>query len=247
MQRITKAIAAIMLMTATMFVTGCTEKPEQPEQEDVHLTEGEWIDLGLPSGLLWASCNVGATAPEEFGDYFAWGETQPKSVYADSNYVYYILDCFHIVKYCFDSTYGYNGYTDTLTTLESCDDAATANLGGGARTPTKEDYQELFNNTTGKWTTYKGVEGRIFTGLNGNSIFIPAAGMRIPNPEEIPHGMIFGNYWTSSLRAEMDIPGDWFYPQLAVHLTFSSDVQRIVMSSRSAGCPVRAVCPASKK
>lgn len=247
MQRITKALAAIMLMTATMFVAGCTEKLEQPAAEDIHLTEGEWIDLGLPSGLLWASCNVGATAPEEFGDYFAWGETQPKSVYADSNYAYYFLDCYQIVKYCFDSTCGYNGYTDTLTILEPCDDAATANLGDGARTPTKENYQELIDNTISKWTTYNGVEGRIFTGLNGNNIFIPAAGMRIPNPEEIPQGMIFGNYWTSSLRAELDIPGDWFYPWLAVHLTFSSDVQRIGMSSRAAGFPVRAVCSASKE
>ena len=108
----------------------------------------EYVDLGLPSGLLWATCNVGATSPEDYGDYFAWGETQPKDTYEWSTYQYCNGSYNTLTKYCSNSSYGYNGFTDNLTTLLPEDDAATANWGGNWRMPTKEEFQELYNNTT---------------------------------------------------------------------------------------------------
>ena len=89
--------------------------------------EHAYVDLGLPSGTLWATCNVGADTPEGYGDYFAWGETQPKDVYNWSNYQYCNGSHDQLTKYCNNSSYGYNGFTDNLTTLQPGDDAATAN------------------------------------------------------------------------------------------------------------------------
>ena len=241
MQRITKALAALMLMTATMFVAGCTEKPEQPEEEIIHLTEGEWIDLGLPSGLLWASCNVGATAPEEYGDYFAWGETEPKSVCVGTNYRYY-NDENQLTKYCYDSAYGYNGFTDTLTVLEPNDDAATVNMGEGARTPTPSECQELLDHTTSKWVIYKGMKGRVFIGGNGNSIFLPAAGMRNLDENIYPTGIICGCYWTNSLCTALNTPASWYYTTLmAVWFYIDSAYYGSGAASRPIGSSVRAV------
>ena len=167
-----------------------------------------YVDLGLPSGLLWATCNVGANAPEEYGDCFAWGETQPKDTYDWSTYQYctggnYEYPYYNMLtKYCTDPSYGYNGFTDDLTTLLPEDDAATANWGSGWRLPTKEDFEELLNNTTNVWTTQNGVYGRLFTAANGNSLFLPAAGYcrfdgRI-------NAMVCGDYWSSSLCGRPD-------------------------------------------
>lgn len=120
----------------------------------------EYVDLGLPSGTLWATCNVGANAPEEYGDYFAWGEIQPKDYYDESTYQYCIGSYNTLTKYCNNSSYGYNGFTDNLTTLQPEDDAATANWGAGWRMPTKGEWEELYNNTTCTWTTQNNVSGR---------------------------------------------------------------------------------------
>ena len=158
------------LFILLMSVMGMTNAKAQ----DSH----EYVDLGLPSGLLWATCNVGANAPEEYGDYFAWGETQPKDTYNWSNYQYCMGNSNTLTKYCNNASYGYNGYTDDLTTLQPGDDAATAQWGSGWRMPTKDEWQELLDNTTTTWTTQDGVNGRLFTAANGNSLFLPAAGYR---------------------------------------------------------------------
>ena len=94
----------------------------------------EYVDLGLPSGTLWATCNIGANTPEEYGDYFAWGETQTKDTYSWSTYQYANGTFWQdpqLTKYCTDANYGYNGFTDNLTTLQASDDPATANWGSG--------------------------------------------------------------------------------------------------------------------
>ncbi len=160
---------------------------------------GDWVDLGLPSGILWATRNVGATSPEDYGDYFAWGETSPKSVYDWSTYRYCNGSYNTLTKYCSNSSYGYNGFTftDNLTTLQAGDDAATANWGGGARTPTATEWRELINNTTSQWTTQNGVYGRRFTSSNGRSIFLPAAGCRWVS--SLYDAGSYGFYWSSSL------------------------------------------------
>ena len=157
-----------------------------------------WVDLGLPSGLLWAECNLGANAPEEYGNYYAWGETTTKEVYDWSTYAYGNAST-ALTKYCNDAAYGLNGFTDNLTTLQAMDDAATQALGNGARTPTKEEWQELINNTTVESATMNGVSGRKFTAANGNSLFLPAAGYR--HGSEFGFATTWGYYWSSSLES----------------------------------------------
>ena len=156
-----------------------------------------YVDLGLPSGLLWATCNMGASAPEDYGDYFAWGETQPKDYYAWSTYQYCNGSSSTQTKYCTNADYGYNGFTDGLTTLLPEDDAATTNWGSDWRMPTVEEWQELYNNTTSTWTTQNGVNGCLFTAANGNSLFLPAAGYRWDG--ELGDAGSYGYYWSSSL------------------------------------------------
>ena len=162
-----------------------------------------YVDLGLPSGLLWATCNVGADNPEDYGDYFAWGETQPKDTYNWSTYQYCNGSYNTLTKYCNYSSWGYNGFTDNLTTLLPEDDAATANWGGDWRMPTKEEWQELYSNTTQTWTTQNGVNGRLFTAANGNSLFLPAAGRY---DGELYNAGLLGYFWSSSLYT--DFPYD---------------------------------------
>ena len=167
----------------------------------------EYVDLGLPSGTLWATCNVGATTPEGYGDYFAWGETQPKSYYNWSTYKYCNGD--ELTKYCTDSVYGINGFIDSLTTLVPSDDAATANWGNEWRMPTKEEWEELYKNTTHIWTTQNGVFGRLFTASNDNSLFLPAAGNRLD--DNIRGVGSYGDYWSNSLNTDVPIVAWYFY------------------------------------
>ena len=156
-----------------------------------------YVDLGLPSGLLWATRNVGASSPEDYGYYFAWGETQPKSYYDWSTYQYCNGSDYTLTKYCNKSNFGYFGFTDNLTTLLPEDDAATANWGSGWRMPTDEEWQELLNYTTVSWTQQNGVNGRLFTASNGNSLFLPATGGRWY--DGLGDAGSGGNYWSSSL------------------------------------------------
>ena len=196
---------------------------------DSNLTSGDWVDLGLPSGLLWATRNVGASSPTDYGNYYAWGETSPKSVYDWSTYRYCNGGYDALTKYCNRASYGYNGFTDNLTILQPGDDAATANYGG--RTPTKEEWQELLNNTTVSWTTLNGVNGRLFTASNGSSVFLPAAGFRWDS--SLYFAGSYGHYWSSSLYTGN--PNDAWY------FDFNSDGQLMSDYDRYHGLSVRAV------
>ncbi len=164
----------------------------------------DYVDLGLPSGTLWATCNVGAATPEGYGDYFAWGETQPKTTYNWSTYKYANGNHDQLTKYCNQSSYGYNGFTDNLTVLLLEDDAATANWGSGWCMPTKAQWEELYQYTTNTLTTQDGVNGRLFTAPNGRSLFLPAAGYRWGG--ELYDVSDDGYYWSSSL--DMVSPSD---------------------------------------
>lgn len=137
--------------------------------------EHEWIDLGLPSGTLWATCNVGANSPEEYGDYFAWGETKPKDKYNEDTYT----------------------FMDNPSELLSENDAATANWGANWQMPTVEQMKELYDNCTQVWTQQNGVYGILVTGPNGNTIFLPAAGARWRDGLEYEGNS--GAYWSSSI------------------------------------------------
>ena len=158
----------------------------------------DYVDLGLPSGTKWATCNVGADSPEEYGDYFAWGETTTKSSYDWSTYKWCNGDYDTQIKYCTNSRYG---IVDNKTTLDLSDDAAYVNWGSSWRMPTKAEQDELSNTsyTTWTWTTQNGVKGyKVTSKTNGNSIFLPAAGYR--GGSDLYSAGSNGSYWSSSLR-----------------------------------------------
>ncbi|MBO5887759.1 MAG: Ig-like domain-containing protein [Bacteroidaceae bacterium] len=183
MRKVFSLGALLMLAMCAGFVCSCNDDVEETppatvtppsgdatEDKDTH----EYVDLGLPSGTLWATCNVGANSPEEYGDYFAWAETEPKTTYDWSTYKYY--NGTTMTKYCAESKYG---TVDNKTELEAMDDAATVNWGADWQIPSREQFEELINSscTTTKWTTMNGENGRKITSKsNGNSIFLPAAG-----------------------------------------------------------------------
>ena len=156
--------------------------------------EHTYVDLGLPSGTLWATCNVGANSPEEYGDYFAWGETAPKDVYNWETYKWCNGSSTSITKYCSNSSYG---TVDNKTELESEDDAAYVNWGPSWRMPTREQQRELVDNCSWTWTQQNSVNGYLVTGPNGKSIFLPAAGIR--SNESLGLVGSYGFYWSRTL------------------------------------------------
>lgn len=160
--------------------------------------------------MKWATCNVGASSPTESGDYFAWGETKPKSTYTEENSVTYN----HPIR----DISGYPTY-----------DAARANWGGTWRMPTKEEMHELIDKCNWKWTTQSGIAGSLFTGPNGNQIFLPAAGYR--DGSSLGTDGSLGDYWSST-------PYDWQY---AYELLFDGSNRYVSFGYRYYGKSVRAV------
>lgn len=176
----------------------------------------EWVDLGLPSGTLWATCNIGANSPEKSGDYFAWGETSPKKSYYWNTYKHCTGSYNTMTKYCTKSDYGYKAFTDNLTELMQEDDAATTYLGNKWQIPSQNDYKELINSdyTMTEWTTKEGVNGcKITSKINNNSIFLPAADYR--QGTSISYANYQGYYWTRTLSSLFD--------DSAYYLYFTSD------------------------
>ena len=182
------------------------------------VTVPEIVDLGLPSGLKWASFNLGAAKPEESGDYYAWGETEPyysslnpliwkpnkESGYIFDSYTWSMGDYKTMTKYCTNGEYGYNGFTDGKTVLDFEDDAAHISLGGNWRMPTKEEFDELLENSSWTWTSLDGVYGLQITsavpGFANQSIFLPAAGYM--NGLDLSDVNSYGSYWLSSLTED---------------------------------------------
>lgn len=183
----------------------------------------EFVDLGLPSGIKWATCNVGAGMPWEYGGYYAWGETEEKEVYNWDTYKFcinepplFVIGDMTITKYCNDS---YFGSIDGKYSLDSEDDVAHIKWGGGWRMPTSGEQDELLDECSWKWTTLNGTNGYEITGPNGNSIFLPASGLYVGN--KIEGKGVNGRYWSSGLAAhscdcayQLDFneeEREWFY------------------------------------
>lgn len=179
------SFVAALLMLATfsaceaddkiVFVTGTTTEPEPEPEPDPELDKENghsYVDLGL--SVKWATMNVGASSPEDYGDYFAWGEITPKTTYSSSNY----------------------SYSDNPTILPLSNDAAHANWGGSWRMPTDAELTELREQCTWTWTTQNGVNGYKVTSKSNNSIFLPAAGYRFGSL--LSYAGSGGYYWSSS-------------------------------------------------
>ena len=223
---IIKVVYDTVYVHDTVYINNCDTTPIVPE------TTHAYVDLGLPSGLKWATCNVGADSPEEYGDYFAWGEVEPKETYNWSTYKYCNGSSSTLIKYCNNSSCGNYGFTDNKTVLDPEDDAATVNWGGNWRMPTKAEQDELRNNCTWDWTTQNGVKGYKVTGPNGNSIFLPAAGYMYEGT--LDNAGSYGNYWSSSLLVGT--------PYYAYNVDFNWDGVDWDYTSRCYGQSVRPVC-----
>ena len=210
-----KKIYLIMALVC-MIMVSC--KPDGGDGRD----EGHvYVDLGL--SVKWATCNVGASSPEEYGDYFAWGETTTKAEYTSDNHPTYGLTISQLQS---------QGYIDNNGNLTAQHDAATVNWGGDWRMPTNAEQQELINNCIWTWTMQNGVKGYKVEGPNGNSIFLPAAGYR--DGSSLYNAGSLGNYWSST-------PYDLGDGYDAFNLYFNSDRLYMNLTSRHFGRAVRPI------
>ena len=180
----------------------------------------EYVDLGL--SVKWATCNVGSNKPEDYGSYFAWGETTTKAEYTDENSLTYGLSISELQS---------QGIIDGNGNLTPSYDAARFNWGGTWRLPTKAELEELENKCTWEWTTQNGVKGYKVTGPNGNSIFLPAAGYR--SRSSLYYAGEGGYYWGSTPYVG--------YGSIAYYLYFDSSYQYVDWNYRSGGQSVRPV------
>ncbi len=207
----------------------------------------EYVDLGL--SVKWATCNVGAQNPEDYGGFFAWGETESKSNFLWENYRFYVSgDSFvelrtadnklRFSKYTFDQTY--HDSIDNKTILDLSDDVAHVQWGGNWRMPTKEESKELIDDCTWTWTIVNGVNGYKVTsnkpGYTDRSIFLPAAGAIF---DTIPRQVgSYGAYWINSLQTVRTVPDI-----SACTMEFHKGQIEEYWMERVQGLPVRPVCP----
>lgn len=205
---------------------GETPWPEEPTA-DTH----EYVDLGLPSGTLWATCNVGASAPEESGQYFAWGETQPKTIYDWPHYTLCKGSIATLTNYCMNEKYG---TADRLSELADNHDAATTRWGKAWCMPTKAQAEELLSptNTRITSTTINGINGFTISSLSGDaSIFLPAAGAVIDTTNSMAGE--HAEYWTRSLQTDDSSRAHYMY--IDSYRPITDNQLRFI------GCPIRPV------
>lgn len=186
------------------------------------------VDLGL--SVKWADVNVDAYRPWERGNFYAWGELEPKESYNSNSYRFYHEGTMQLTKYCNDKTYGYEEYTDNLTTLEPEDDVASVKWGGDWRMPSKDEFLELMDSTNCAWiyTNMNGMSGyKVQSKKNGNSIFLPDA--------SDSHGCGGGLYWANCIEPDL--------APAAPNLYFNHAMNRFYINTyiRDVGLTIRAV------
>lgn len=266
-----KYIAAVVMAAFTMnvsaqsFIVYGTDGSKTEFQTEnvsrIEFVEGttdpynghEYVDLGLPSGLLWATMNIGATSREDNGAFFAWGETSSKETYDISNYKYGMVTTIpaHVDEDGFDvpeeviysytkyvpkavaSPYGYNGFYDDKTILDLEDDAAHVNWSGSWRMPTVDEIRELKNECTWAFLTLNGKEGYKVTGPNGNYIFLPAT---VNYPD-------YTFYLTSTLQYDSFYESRKTIGAYGVAFSTAGYNPYVEHFSRYGGYSVRPVCP----
>ncbi len=195
-------------------------KPSSSSRNVVKISEPDgyinghgYVDLGLPSGTKWATCNVGADSPEQYGNYFAWGETigysSRKTDFFWITYRWCSGSSSFLTKY---NTKRGNGTIDSKTELDHEDDVAYVNCGADWRMPSIGQFEELINSnyTNTTWTTQNGVNGYIITSKNnGKSIFLPAAGYR--DGSSLDYADSYGVYWSRTLNASTPIYASYLF------------------------------------
>ena len=218
------------VMTLSLFIVSCNNGDEDGYTPPASPYVA--VDLGLPSGLKWASCNVGATVPEGYGGYFAWGETEEKAIYDWEYYKYSGDTPSSMKKYCLSTSYG---TPDGKDVLDMEDDVAYVKWGGNWRMPTHEEQAELVENCDWEWTTLNDVYGYVVKSrVNDNSIFLPATGYR----SDVECYMVGRStfYWSRDLRGGIDRQAYVLY----IYSGYPSTEN--VYGNRATGYPVRPVC-----
>lgn len=251
-----KSISSILVMSSLAFLAIACEKEDKDAISMNQVNIGaeidsisglEYVDLGLPSGNLWATCNMGSTSPEQTGNLYSWGETQVKESYEWATYKWANGDNLSITKYCVKSMYAAdeNNY-DKKNELDLSDDAANINIGERWFVPVTTDFQELLTtrNCTAKWCKLNGVGGFLFTsvrkGHEGNTIFIPLAGML--DGKSTRFAGSYGWYWCNSLyyNGEKQTTSTTDGSVLCLEHT-DLDNKTIQSRPRSVGLPIRPV------
>jgi len=236
-----KASTILVFTTALILSGGCISTKTISGQMDGY----NYVDLGLPSGTLWATCNVGASTPTEYGYYFAWGETEPKIEYSWKSYKFGYVDMtdsvYKVTKYCIESA---SGHVDNKAVLDLEDDAATVNWGKAWRMPTNAEVKELVAACDWKWVKdYKrsGIAGGLGTSKkNGNTIFFPAAGWIYDTTNIMIN--FSGSYWATAIADTSSLYGSTYgYDQYSLEPRFGEKKVLLVTLDRPVGQSVRAV------
>lgn len=233
-----KKIFLFITVAVGLFGTSCSKSSNSAEEES-----GENIDLGpslvavdIGLSVLWCSSNIGAVSPTDYGDYYAWAETEPKEEYTWATYKWCNGDSEYMTKYCYMSGYG---HIDNINTIRNTDDVATVTLGSRWRIPTYDDFGDLIetrsdSNYKWEWKKINGHRGWLVTYLvNGNRVFFPAAGGWGSEGKKVVG--VEGHYWTSSI-----FPGG--HPGYAYFFGIEEDDVYRWWAMRSAGYSIRPIC-----
>ena len=229
MNKTLKFVAALGLF---LSATGCVnnEQKKNDNVDGLNSAKIESVDLGLTSGTKWASCNVGADSPEKYGEYFAWGETVSKEVYSDTTYSYYLIP--DSVAADSSAKKVWKNIGSDIAGTEY--DAATAVLGDAWKMPNESQCKELVDECEWTWIEMNGVNGYKVVGKNGNSIFLPASGVR--GAADVVKNDMIGGFWSSTLCDAAETSGDF-----AMAVYFFSESRAVEKGGRWMGRAVRAV------